>query len=94
MKTKDPSTGQFLQGNPGRPKGSVNLRTRSFEQVGTMIVNDHAGQFADVLEHLLSSEKVNDKVKGAELYLKALEFFKPKRKRETPEPWEPFGSYS
>lgn len=88
-KTKDPATGQFVQGNPGRPKGSVNLRTRSFAQVGTMLVDTHAGQFMEVLERLMASEKVNDQVKGAELYLKALEFVHPKRRREgPPDPWD------
>ena len=85
----DPSTGKFLPGNPGRPKGSKNMRTRTFEEVGGMLVNNHAGQFADVLERLMASDKLNEQVKGAELYLKALEFFKPKMKREEPDadPW-------
>ena len=55
------------------------------------MVNDHAGRFADVLEHLMCSDKVNEQVKGAELFLKALEYFKPKVKREEPDahtdPW-------
>lgn len=90
MNTKnDPNTGQFAKGNPGRPKGSKNMRTRTFEEVGALLVNDHAGQFADVLERLMSSDKVNDQVKGAELYLKALEFFRSKRRREgPPDPWD------
>lgn len=85
----DPNTGKFVTGNPGRPKGSKNLRTRTWEEVGSSLVNDHAGRFAHVLEHLMSSDKVNDQVKGAELYLKALEYFKPKIKREEAEsdPW-------
>lgn len=87
--TKDPSTGKFLPGNPGRPKGSKNTRTRNWDEVGASLVNAHAGQFADVLERLMSSDKLNDQVKGADLYLKALEYFKPKKKREELEtdPW-------
>lgn len=85
----DPNTGKFVPGNPGRPKGAKNIRTRNWEEIGTTVVNDHAGQFADVLERLMSSDKVNDQVKGAELYLKALEFFKPKQRRiGQPDPWD------
>lgn len=91
MTRNDPTTGKFTQGNPGRPKGSKNVRTRTWQEVGSSLVNDHVGQFADVLERLMSSDKVNDQVKGAELFLKVLEYFKPKVKREEPDahtdPW-------
>lgn len=84
----DPATGKFVPGNPGRPKGSKNIRTRNWDEVGASIVNDHAGHFADVLENLMASDKLTDQVKGAELFLKAVEFFKPKMKREgQPDPW-------
>ncbi|HRO97963.1 MAG TPA: hypothetical protein PLN54_00845 [Flavobacteriales bacterium] len=89
MNRNDPITGKFKPGNPGRPKGSKNMRTRTWEEVGSSLVTDHAGKFADVLERLMSSDKVNDQVKGAELFLKVLEYFKPKVKREEPDadPW-------
>lgn len=91
MTRNDPTTGKFKPGNPGRPKGSKNVRTRTWEEVGSSLVNDHMGQFAEVLERLMSSDKVNDQVKGAELFLKVLEYFKPKVKREEPDahtdPW-------
>jgi hypothetical protein len=87
MTRNDPTTGKFTQGNPGRPKGSRNARTRRWEEVGELLVNEHAGRFADVLERLMSSDKVNEQVKGAELFLRALEFVHPKRKREgAPDP--------
>ena len=50
MTRNDPNTGKFTQGNPGRPKGSKNVRTRCWEEVGELLVNEHAGRFADVLE--------------------------------------------
>ena len=89
MTRNDPNTGKFTQGNPGRPKGSKNVRTRCWEEVGELLVNEHAGRFADVLERLMASDKVNEQVKGAELFLRALEFVHPKRKREgAPDPWD------
>lgn len=81
---KDPITGRFANGNPGRPKGSKNRRTLQWNELGDALVSEHAGQFASVLERLMSSDKVNDQVKGAELFLKALEYFKPKMPREAP----------
>ena len=89
MTRNDPNTGKFKPGNPGRPKGSKNVRTRTWEEVGSSLVNDLMGQFADVLERLMASDKVNEQVKGAELFLRALEFVHPKRKREgAPDPWD------
>ncbi|MBK8949997.1 MAG: hypothetical protein IPM68_14455, partial [Flavobacteriales bacterium] len=70
MTRNDPNTGKFTQGNPGRPKGSKNVRTRCWEEVGELLVNEHAGRFADVLERLMASDKVNEQVKGAELFLR------------------------
>lgn len=89
MTRNDPNTGKFTQGNPGRPKGSKNVRTRRWEEVGELLVNDHADKFAAVLERLMASDKVNEQVKGAELFLRALEFVHPKRKREgAPDQWD------
>lgn len=87
---KDPFTGKFVPGNPGRPKGAKNRRTMQWGEFGDALVSEHAGQFSTVLERLLASDKVNDQVKGAELFLKVLEYFKPKRPREAPlpDPWD------
>lgn len=79
-----PDTGQFAQGNPGRRKGSKNRRTVQWKEFGEALVNDHTGKFSKVLNELWKSEDPNDRIKAAELFLKLLEYFKPKMKREPP----------
>ncbi|MFT3884645.1 MAG: hypothetical protein QM724_04220 [Flavobacteriales bacterium] len=79
-----PGTGQFAQGNPGRRKGSKNHRTMQWKEFGDALLNNHAGKFSDVLDGLWASEDPADRVKAAELFLKLLEYFKPKMKREPP----------
>lgn len=81
---KDPITGKFANGNPGRPKGSKNRRTMQWEEIGDALVNDHTERFSETLNALWNSEQLSDRVKGAELFLKVLEYFKPKRPREAP----------
>lgn len=82
-------TGQFAQGNPGRRKGSKNRRTVQWKEFGETLVNDHTGKFSKVLNELWKSDDPNDHIKAAELFLKLLEYFKPKMKREPP-PFDPF----
>ncbi len=46
MTRNDPNTGKFTPGNPGRPKGSKNVRTRRWEEVDP------------ALRHMVSAAKV------------------------------------
>lgn len=82
--SNDPHTGKFAKGNPGRPKGSKNRRTMQWSEIGDALVNDHTARFSETLDALWSSDHLSDRVKGAELFLKVLEYFKPKMHREAP----------
>jgi hypothetical protein len=80
MKTK---TGQFAKGNPGRPKGTKNIRTLQWAELGNEITNANADRFNELLSRLWDSSDINDQVRAAELFLKMAEFFKPKLQRIT-----------
>ena len=87
MKMKnDPSTGQFAKGNPGRTKGTKNVRTLQWEELGKEITEANAGRFNELLGRLWNSSDTADQLRAAELFLKVVEFFKPKLQRiHTPE---------
>lgn len=78
---KDPTTGKFAKGNPGRPKGTKNTRTLQWEELGKEIANTNAVRFNELLGRLWDSRDLNDQVKAAELFLKMAEYFKPKLQR-------------
>jgi hypothetical protein len=78
---KDPLTGKFAKGNTGRPKGTKNMRTLQWEELGKEITEANAGRFNELLGCLWDSPEVNDRVRAAELFLKLAEFFKPKLQR-------------
>lgn len=42
---KDPRTGKFAKGNPGRPKGTKNTRTLQWEELGKELADRHADKF-------------------------------------------------
>lgn len=79
--TKDPHTGQFAKGNPGRTKGTKNLRTLQWEELGKEIMETHGAKFSQLLERLWNSPRRADQIRAAELFLKSAEFFKPKLQR-------------
>lgn len=79
--TKDPTTGQFTKGNPGRPKGSKNLRTLQWEELGKELTERHSAKFNALLDRLWESKDMNDQVRAAELFLRTVEYFKPKLSR-------------
>ena len=67
----------------GRPVGSKNKRTEQWEQLGESITGQQAEQFNDFLNKLWGSRNDEDKMIASELYLKTLEYFKPKQARNT-----------
>jgi len=67
----------------GRPVGSKNKRTEQWEQLGESITGQQAEQFNAFLDKLWSSRNDEDKMIASELYLKTLEYFKPKQARQT-----------
>ena len=71
-------------GNPnGRPQGAKSERTLQWEQLGESITGQQAQQFNDFLNKLWGSRNDEDKMIASELYLKTLEYFKPKQARNT-----------
>lgn len=77
----DPHTGQFAKGNPGRPQGSKNERTRQWEELGCLITEANAARFNELLGRLWDSPDIAEQIRAAELFLKVAEFFKPKLQR-------------
>lgn len=67
----------------GRPVGSKNKRTEQWEALGESITGQQAEKFNDFLDKLWSSRNDEDKMIASELYLKTLEYFKPKQARQT-----------
>ena len=67
----------------GRPIGSKNKRTEQWEQLGESITGQQAEQFNDFMNKLWGSRNDEDKMIASELYLKTLEYFKPKQARNT-----------
>ena len=65
----------------GRPVGSKNKRTEQWEALGESITGHQAEQFNAFLDKLWSSKNDEDKMIASELYLKTLEYFKPKQAR-------------
>lgn len=69
-------------GNPnGKPPGTKSERLKQWEALGEFIQGQHAEEFNGVLHSLFSSSEMHERVSGAELYLKVLEYFKPKLAR-------------
>lgn len=67
----------------GRPVGSKNKRTEQWEALGESITGQQAEKFNAFLDKLWSSRDDQDKMIASELYLKTLEYFKPKQARQT-----------
>jgi hypothetical protein len=65
----------------GRPVGSKNKRTEQWEALGESITGQQAEQFNAFLDKLWNSRSDEDKMIASELYLKTLEYFKPKQAR-------------
>ena len=63
--------------------GSKTTRGQQWEDLHEAIVDCHAGRFNQILADLMESDDIDEKVKGAEMFIKVLEFFKPKHQRMT-----------
>jgi hypothetical protein len=75
--------GKFEKGNPGKPKGAIHTRTRQWDALGESITGQQADQFNGYLRELWESPDPDDRQAAAELFLKILEYFKPKHARVT-----------
>ena len=81
MKHQDPKTGKFAKGNPGRQVGTVNKKTLQWHEIGELITGNHTTRFNDLLSKMWDSPDPAEQMKAAELYLKFLEYHKPKLQR-------------
>lgn len=73
-----------ISNNPaGRPKGIVNARVQQWNALSESIMGMHTQKFDDYLNSLWDSSDQRDRLKAAILYLKVLEYFKPKQARIT-----------
>ena len=62
----------------GRPKGSKDIKTAQWENIGNYLVEEGSAKYLEHLKKLAAS----DPEKYTDAYLKILEYFKPKRARE------------
>jgi hypothetical protein len=71
-------------GNPaGKPKGAKGEKTLQWEALGESITGQQAENFNNFMNKLWNSRDDEDKLMASELYLKTLEYFKPKQARNT-----------
>ena len=70
----------FQIGNSGRPKGSKNQKTKAWQSLSESITGGHADNFNQFMNELWEGDK-KDRMKTAELFLKTMEFFRPKMSR-------------
>jgi hypothetical protein len=64
----------------GRPTGSKNEKTKQWENLADSITNEQAEKFNDYMNTLWNGNN-QQKMIAADLYLKMLEYFKPKQAR-------------
>jgi hypothetical protein len=76
--------GRLKKGHGGlKPQGAKSQKTLQWEALGESITGQQAEQFNDFLNKLWGSRNDEDKMIASELYLKTLEYFKPKQARNT-----------
>jgi hypothetical protein len=64
----------------GKPVGAKSEKTKQWEELANSIVNEQSEQFNEFLMSLWTGNK-QDKALASELYLKTLEYFKPRQAR-------------
>lgn len=75
--------GQFGKGHMGRPPGTKSERLKQWDELKDSIVGEQADRFREYLNEMWDSPNPDDRNAAAELYLKTLEYFKPKQARVT-----------
>ena len=74
--------GRLKKGHGGlKPKGAKSEKTLQWEALGESITGHQAEQFNAFLDKMWASRNDEDKMIASELYLKTLEYFKPKQAR-------------
>lgn len=70
----DKKTGKFTKGNPGRPKGAKDKKTKMWDELGEFVVNEGAQTYMKYLKQM----DPEDYMKRFEA---VLEYFQPKLAR-------------
>lgn len=70
--------GNQVSKGQGRPKGSKDAKTHTWDDIGEYLKQDGSIRFVEALKDLVE----DDPEKYVEVYMKILEYFKPKRARE------------
>lgn len=69
-------------GNPqGKPKGAVGKKTAQWEALADSITGQQAENFQNYLDNLWYSNDPKDQALAADLFIKTVEYFKPKQAR-------------
>lgn len=68
------NSGKFKKGNPGRPKGIKDKRTRTWDDLGEYLVNEGAQRVMEVMSNLDDEEFIRH-------FKDLMEYFKPKQSR-------------
>jgi len=72
----------FKKGHSGYRKGAKGKKTEQWEAIGEAISGKHAASFNSLMDELWTSGSRDNKLLAADLYLKTLEYFKPKQARQ------------
>lgn len=68
--------------NPaGRPKGTPTKKTAQWEALADSITGEQAEKFASYMNKLWDSDNPKDQQTAADLFIKTVEYFKPKQAR-------------
>jgi hypothetical protein len=72
----------FKKGHSGyKPKGVKEKKTAQWEALASTLTGDQSDKFAKLMDKLWDSEETKDQLIAAELYIKMVEYFKPKQAR-------------
>ncbi len=68
--------------NPkGKPVGTKAKRTTQWEALADSITGEQSKKFADYMDTLWNSDEPKDKQLAADLFIRTVEYFKPKQAR-------------
>jgi len=70
----------FQKGNSGKPKGARHKKTQQWEALADTLTGDQSEKFSKLMNTLWSGT-LQQQLQAAELYIKMVEYFKPKQSR-------------
>lgn len=79
---KDPNTGKFTKGNPGRPKGSQNKSTATAKEAFQTILDGHVERLSEWIERVAE----DDPHKAFTMVMEVAKYCVPKYRADAPPP--------